>query len=144
MGVTRSEAMRSLSATPTDVTLWTGEKIIETPRRAGLIWPEELSAFAREGPVPVVRLPIRFLKIGETLIWSAPVELFCEIAIAIRNRSPFTHTFYFGYTGGWLGYLPTKEAFEEGGYEPKTSPFTEQAEQDLLANVTTYIRSLRR
>jgi hypothetical protein len=134
------QALRSLSATSTDVSLWTGEKIIETPRRAGLVWPEELSAFSREGQV---RLPIRFLKIGETLIWSAPVELFCEIEIAIRNRSPFTHTFYFGYTGGWLGYLPTKEGFEEGGYEPKTSPFTERAEQDLLTNVTTYIQGLR-
>jgi len=137
------EALRSLSATSTDVTLWTGETIVETPRRAGLIWPEELSAFSHEGQKPMMRLPIRFLKIGETIIWSAPLELFCEIGIAIRNRSPFTHTFYFGYTGGWLGYLPTKDGFEEGGYEPKTSPFTERAEQDLLANVTTYIQGLK-
>ena len=137
------KALRSLSATSTDVALWTGEKIVETPRRAGLSWPEELSSFSREGQVPMVRLPIRFLKIGGTLIWSAPIELFCEIEMAVRNQSPFTHTFYFGYTGGWLGYLPTKEAFEEGGYEPKTSPFTERAEQDLLVNVTTYIQGLR-
>ena len=138
------KALRSLSATSTDGTLWTGEKIVETPRRAGLSWPEELSSFSREGQVPLVRLPIRFLKIGGTLIWSAPIELFCEIEMAVRNQSPFTHTFYFGYTGGWLGYLPTKEAFEEGGYEPKTSPFTERAEQDLMANVTAYIQGLRR
>jgi len=89
-----------------------------------------------------VRLPVRFLKIGDTLIWSAPIELFCEIEMAIRNRSRFTHTFYFGYTGGWLGYLPTKEGFQEGGYEPKTSPFTEQAERDLMEGVTTYIQGL--
>ena len=45
------------------------------------------------------------------------MELFCELAIAIRNQSPFEHTFYFGYTNGWIGYLPTSKAFEEGGYE---------------------------
>ncbi len=135
-------ALRSFNDTPTDVTLWTGEKIIETPRKAGLVWPEELSTFAHEGADPMVRLPVRFLKIGDTLIWSAPIELFCEIEMAIRDRSRFTHTFYFGYTGGWLGYLPTKEGFQQGGYEPKTSPFTEQAEHDLMEGVTTYIQGL--
>jgi len=135
-------ALRSFNDMSTAITLWTGEKVIETPRKAGLVWPEELSAFAREGEVPMVRLPVRFLKIGDTLIWSAPIELFCEIEIAIRNRSRFTHTFYFGYTSGWLGYLPTKEGFQEGGYEPKTSPFTEQAERDLVEGVTTYIQGL--
>ena len=36
--------------------------------------------------------------------------------MAVRNQSPFAHTFYFGYTNGWLGYLPTEQAFGEGGY----------------------------
>jgi len=139
-------ALPSFNDTAADVTLWTGERIIDTPRKAGLAWPEELSAFSREierpAEVPMVRLPVRFLKIGDTLIWSAPIELFCEIEITIRNRSRFTHTFYFGYTGGWLGYLPTKEGFQEGGYEPKTSPFTERAERDLVEGVTTYIQGL--
>ena len=40
------------------------------------------------------------------MIWSAPVELFCEIAMDVRQRSPFAYTLYFGYTNGWLGYLP--------------------------------------
>ena len=54
----------------------------------------------------MVRLPVRFLKINEDIaIWSAPVELFCEISNEIRDRSPFPYTFYFGYTNGWLGYL---------------------------------------
>jgi hypothetical protein len=72
------------------------------------------------------------------------VELLCEIAIEVRNQSPFQRTFYFGYTNGWLGYLPTAKAFEEGGYEPKTSPFTSQAEPDVLRGVITYIQGLRR
>ena len=71
-------------------------------------------------------------------------ELFCEIAITVRNQSPFAHTFYFGYANGWLGYLPTRRGFEEGGYEPKTSPFTGQAEQDLLTSVLTYVQGITR
>jgi hypothetical protein len=128
-----------------DVTLQTSEKIIETPRKPDLDWPPELTAYSRaDGSSALVRLPVRFLRINDAIIWSAPVELFCEIATAIRDRSPFTQTFYFGYTDGWIGYLPTKEAFAEGGYEPKTSVFTGAAEQDVIDGVTTYLQSLRR
>ena len=102
-----------------DVTMWAGEQAIDTPRKEGLAWPEELARYAAEGGRPMVRLPVRFLRINDTLIWSAPVEMFCEIAMAVRNQSPFAHTFYFGYTNGWLGYLPTAEGFAEGGYEPR-------------------------
>ena len=78
-----------------------------------------------------MKLPVRFMRINDTIIWSAPVEMFCEIATAVRDRSPFTNTFFFGYTNGWIGYLPTSEAFEEGGYEQKTSVFTAAAERDV-------------
>src|SRR5205085_2103664 len=128
-----------------DVTLHSAEKIIETRRREGLEWPAELPSYTRmDGSSPLVRLPVRFLRINDTMIWSAPVEMFCEIADAVRDRSPFPHTFYFGYTNGWIGYLPTKAAFEEGGYEPKTSVFTGAAEQDVRDGVITYLQSLHR
>ncbi|MBV9081713.1 MAG: neutral/alkaline non-lysosomal ceramidase N-terminal domain-containing protein, partial [Acidobacteriaceae bacterium] len=124
------EAARTMGPAVDDVNLWTREKIILTPRKQGLGWPDELSRYAATEGVPMIKLPIRFLRVGDTLIWSAPVEMFCEMAMAVRNASPFLHTFYFGYTNGWFGYLPTAQAFSEGGYEPKTSPFTEEAEKD--------------
>ena len=135
-------ALNAMGAPTSDVSLFTDEKIIETRRKDGLEWPAELPEYARAQAdgTALVRLPVRFLKINATLIWSAPVELFCELAIAIRNQSPFEHTFYFGYTNGWIGYLPTSKAFDEGGYEPKTSVFTGSAERDVLNGVTTYIQ----
>ncbi len=139
-------ALKSLG-TPTDqVAVTASETIVETPMKQGLTWPPQLARYQKEtgGEQPVIRLPVRFLKLNDTLIWSAPVELFCEISIAVRNRSPFTHTFYFGYANGWFGYLPTKAGFEEGGYEPNTSPFTEKAEQDVLASVLPYIQGITR
>ena len=137
--------LKRLGPASGDITLQTSEKIIETPRRPDLDWPAELRSYSRtENGTQLVRLPVRFLKIGDTAIWSAPVEMFCEIATAVRDRSPFAHTFYFGYTNGWIGYLPTKEAFAEGGYEPKTSVFTEAAEQDVRDGVIAYLQSMRR
>jgi len=113
---------------------------VETPLKAGIAWPEDLQQYARENTV--VRVPVQFLRMGDTVIWSAPVELFCEISMQIREQSPFRNTFYFGYTNGWLGYLPTKIAFADGGYEPKTSPFTGVAEGDLLRAVESKIKQL--
>ena len=70
--------------------------------------------------------------------------MFCEISMRVRNASPFPHTFYFGYANGWIGYLPTGKAFGEGGYEPKTSVFTDRAEKDVGDAVIGYLQSLER
>lgn len=140
-------ALASLGPGTRDVTIGHAEKIVETPRKTGLAWPEELSAYAgvaSAGGPALVRLPLRFLRINDIVIWSAPVEMFCEIAMDVRDRSPFSQTFYFGYTNGWLGYLPTAKAFAEGGYEPQTSTFTPQVEADVRETVTSFIQGFRR
>ena len=136
-------AARAMGPSSSDVSLWLGETFIETPRKTGLDWPDDLTAYSRvEGSRPLVRLPIRFLRINDTVIWAAPVELLCEIAIAVREQSRFSRTFYFGYTNGWFGYLPTAKAFEEGGYEPRTSPFTAQAEADISHGAIAFIQGM--
>lgn len=137
-------AARSMAPGTSDVTIRHAEKIIETPRRDDLTWPEALTAYAGSDSRPLVRLPIRFVRINDTVIWSAPVEMFCEIAMDVRERSPFSHTLFFGYTNGWLGYLPTAQAFEEGGYEPRTSPFQAAVEADVREAVTAFIQGFRR
>lgn len=137
-------AVAALGPASESVSLWTGEKIIDTPRKQGLDWPQELASYsgtALSGKA-LIKLPIRFLRINNTIVWSAPTEAFCEIALRVRRSSPFTHTFFFGYTGGWFGYLPTSQAFAEGGYEPNTSPFTKAAEKDVSEGVITFIQGL--
>jgi hypothetical protein len=139
------EAVRAMGPATERVSLSLSEKFIETPRKDGLSWPEDMPTYSRmDNGKPLVRLPVRFLRINDAVIWAAPVELLCEIAIAVRNQSPFPHTFYFGYNNGWFGYLPTEKAFEEGGYEPKTSPFTGQAEKDITQGVIAYLQGLSR
>lgn len=128
-----------------DVKLQAAEKWVETPRKAGLGWTDDLRAYSRTRAdgTPLVRMPVRFLKINDTALWSAPVEMFCEISMAVRNASPFTNTFYFGYTNGWIGYLPTKAGFAEGGYEPTTSVFSDQVEQDVMEAVVGWLQGQR-
>ena len=139
------EAARTLGPAG-DAKLWVGEKWIDTPRKAGLDWTAELPGYATKtaGGADLVRIPVRFLRVQDTVLWAAPVELFCEIALRVRNESPFRHTFYLGYNNGWLGYLPTAEAFREGGYEPRTSVFTPQVERDFTEGVLSYLHSIPR
>ncbi|MBA2762219.1 MAG: neutral/alkaline non-lysosomal ceramidase N-terminal domain-containing protein [Segetibacter sp.] len=135
------DANKKIVSTTEDVQLTSKELIVETPRKAGMQWTSDLNKYTgtRKG-INLVRLPLRFLKINDNVaIWSSPVELFCEIANEIRDRSPFPYTFYFGYGNGWLGYLPTESAWEHGGYETTVSPYTPAAAKDVTESVTGYL-----
>jgi len=139
------QANRDLAA-GTPAKLWLAEKWIESPRRNGMGWPTDLPSYANRhaSGTEMVRIPVRILRINDTVLWASPVELFCEIAIRVRNESPFRHTFFLGYTNGWLGYLPTAEAFRQGGYEPRTSPFTETVEKDFGDGVVAFLQGMSR
>jgi hypothetical protein len=140
------EANRTLGPGGAGAKLWLGETWIETPRKAELGWSEELKDYGAKSSsgADLVRIPVRALRINDTVLWSTPVELFCEMAIKIRSEAPFRNAFYFGYTGGWLGYLPTAQAFRDGGYEPKTSPFSEQVERDYTEGVSRFLAGVPR
>jgi neutral ceramidase len=47
-----------------------------------------------------------------------PGEVFVEIGLAIKEKSPFEFTLPLECTNGCIGYMPTRKAFDEGGYEP--------------------------
>jgi len=137
------DAFKKITDSTDEVTLKTGSIIVETPRVPELEFSSILNEYIRttDSGVKLARLPIRFLKINqETAIWSAPVELFCEISNEIRNQSPFPYTFFFGYTNGSLGYLVTENAYKHGGYEPSVSPFSPQVASDLTEAVLTYLQ----
>ncbi len=137
------DANEKISFTTNKVKLEIGSVTVETPRKEGLDWPSSLISYSRSTVTGdnMVLIPISFLKINENVvIWSAPLELFCEISNEIRDRSPFPYTFYFGYTNGNLRYLVTESAYKHGGYEPNASPFTPSAASDLTESVVSYLQ----
>lgn len=138
------EANKSIVYTTHQVQLFAGKQVIETPRKENMGWPSGLGNYSRstEDGKNLVKLPVRFLKINHDIaIWSLPVELFCEISNEIRDKSPYPYTFYYGYTNGWLGYLPTADEFKHGGYEVETvSPYTTTAEADVVEGVLNYLQ----
>ena len=131
-----------------EVKLMPDEIVVETSRKPGLGWTDDLSRYAviKKSGDTLVRLPVRLLKINKDIaVWSAPIELFCEVSNEVRSRSPFPYTFYFGYTNGWFGYMPTEAEWPHGGYEVEVvSPFTPQAAGDLTESVVDYLQGKMR
>lgn len=89
-------------------------------------------AFGGRSELPV---ELHLLQIGPAVLAGIPCEPFAEIALAIKARSPFPHTWFGGYTGGWSGYIPMPEEYPRGGYEVETSPFTPEAAGRVVEGV---------
>lgn len=127
------------------VKLSTGSFIFETPRHQRLTnWPVYLPDYLRvlSSGEALIRMPISFLFINDEIaIWSAPCELFCEVSNAVREKSSFPYTFYYGVTNGTLGYLPTRKEFVLEGYEVSVSPFSPDTAENLEREVTEYLDS---
>ncbi len=64
---------------------------------------------------------VQVLGLGELAIVGLSGEVFFEFARDIQRRSPFRHTLVLGYSNGCTCYVPTEEAFKEGGYEADES-----------------------
>lgn len=64
---------------------------------------------------------------------SFPGELFTEIGMHIKEKSPFEFTYIIGLANGGIGYLPTKKAIGEGGYEVLTRETGDEAEEIVVS-----------
>jgi neutral ceramidase len=64
-----------------------------------------------------VPLIIQAFRIGDLAITAAPCEIFVEIGLDIKAKSPFNPTFTTSLANGYNGYLPTPEQHKLGGYE---------------------------
>ncbi len=139
------EASRKIDEFEEKVRIGTTSLVFKTPGREDLNWPdgyEKYNHTAGTGQNQVM-VPLSFLNINNDIaIWAAPLELFCEMAISVRNSSPFEHTLFFGYTNGWLGYLLTEIEYKYGGYESSVSPFSPSAEKNLLDVVQRQLKGL--
>lgn len=64
-----------------------------------------------------VNVKLQAIRIGGLGIVSMPCEVFAEIGLEIKRRSPLRPTFTIELANGYNGYLPTPEQHALGGYE---------------------------
>ncbi len=74
-----------------------------------------------EGPI---RAEVQAMRFG-TVCWvSLPGEAFVETGLALKREGA---SFVVAYANGWVGYLPIRRAYDEGGYETDIGPWSRVA-----------------
>ncbi len=85
---------------------------------AFLRWAEELLERVKKGELPeYLQVEIALIKLGDLVLFAAPLELFSSISLKLRRILGPRLSFIISYANGYFGYLPDRIAFKEGGYE---------------------------
>ena len=102
---------------------------VSTTKRAGFI--KNLSKIAEPGKV---QLWIQTIRVGDVIFQSLPVEPFAESGIEVKGTElSGSKVVFSGYSNGSLGYLPTIEAYEKGGYETGNTPFAAGGAEEVVS-----------
>jgi HEAT repeat protein len=82
-------------------------------------------------------IPLQVLQIGEIAIGSMPCEVFCEIGLEFKAKSPLQPAFMISLNHGYFGYLPTPRHHKLGGYETwlGTNRLEVEASDKMLAQL---------
>jgi hypothetical protein len=95
---------------------------------------------------PKVPVILQALRIGDLAIVAIPCEVFVEIGLEIKRRSPFPTTFTTSLANGYNGYLPTPEHHRLGGYETwraRSSYLEVDASSKIVERQLELLRQLR-
>jgi neutral ceramidase len=66
---------------------------------------------------------ISAIAIGNVALVALPGEIFTQLGLDIKKRSPFPHTFIIELCNDNVDYVPTRQVYDEGGYEAASSRF---------------------
>lgn len=94
-------------------------------------WGADEPALSPDGTCDVVE--IQALGFGTSLaVVGIPGEPFLEIGESIRHQSGISNLMVCGYANGTVGYLPTRRAFDDHGYEVGMARYTPHAADQIV------------
>ena len=98
------------------------EILTNTPKDRDGQYGTRDAIYAREttllAPYPdTVPVKLQVQRVGDLSIASIPCEVFVEIGLDLKARTPFAQHFIISLANGYNGYLPTAEHHALGGYE---------------------------
>lgn len=97
---------------------WAADTIAAGPKNKSdlsFIYAERVSRLASYPETTTI--PLQILRIGDVCLGTMPCEVFCEIGLDFKRRSPFAKSFMVELAHGYVGYLPTPRQHQLGGYE---------------------------
>ena len=85
--------------------------------RAMAGWAQDSLKLLNDGGGPEsVTVGLQVVRIGDAVLVTHPGEAFCEFGLAFRKMTSHA-VLPVAYANGNIGYIPTAEAYPEGGYE---------------------------
>jgi neutral ceramidase len=81
--------------------------------------------------------------IGDIALVGIPGELFVELGLALKHNPHFAHTFVAGYCNDLIGYIPTRAAYGEGGYEVDTARIAAGSGEKIVALALSTLAGMR-
>ena len=88
------------------------------------------------------KIPVTALRVGEIGFVGFGGEPFTHYATAVRENFAGKTVIAACCANGYQGYLPTAKAFEQGGYEAISSPFSPNLEADCVAAATELLKGM--
>ncbi len=101
-----------------------------------------LDVAARQGRP--LRAEVQVLAWGRDLAWvGLPGEIFTELGLAIKQRSPFPHTLVVSLANENIGYVPDRRSYLEGNYEPESARCAAGSGEKLVETAIRLLGELR-
>ena len=91
-----------------------------------------------------ISMEMHAVRIGDAVFFSLPGEVFSEISLEVKKRSPFEKTFGAGVANGYYGYMPTAAEFIEGDYEVDGCKYSPKAAQVCVESALDIIGRLKK
>ncbi|MHA1507025.1 MAG: neutral/alkaline non-lysosomal ceramidase N-terminal domain-containing protein [Candidatus Asgardarchaeia archaeon] len=89
---------------------------------------------------PKVEAPLKVIKFNDTALVGIPGELFVEVGLRIKENSEYPKTFIVCYANDYLGYLLSKDAYEEEEYETYITRFDWSEIEKIEREITNMLK----
>ena len=80
----------------------------------------------------------------ECAIVGLPGEIFTELGMYIKSRSPFPYTMVVELANDYINYVPDHKAFIEGNYEPVSARCAPGSGEILVEKALSILNELKR
>jgi len=102
-----------------------------------------LDVAAREGKPH--RVEVQAITLGRDVAWvGLPGEVFVELGLAIKQRSPFAQTYVVELANQSIGYIPDRRSYAEGNYEPESARCAAGSGEKLAGVAVRLLEQLHR
>ena len=87
-------------------------------------------------------LPMLGLKLGPIVLVGIPGEPFTQVGVQIKEAEGFALVLPCALTNGYEGYFPVKSAYDEGGYEARSSRYKSGVAETIIEGGKKIVEAL--